>query len=233
MEYSCRKTLEERVQTRGDLVWFTVQKWVFCNLKLSRGAAGTAWWMRKPPRLVGWRWAGQGRDAGLSPSLQLQVDCEAERDRACPPLAPGFQAVVQTQHPGTPAQVWARWRFRHRCSPPPSISPDTTDKLTICPLQTHTPGKTLWSSPLFLFHEFETQKAVFTSQLLQSMTNYKGLVSSLAKKKHTLPLLTCITNLLHPLNKNMAQPSPGPEGSTDNAASPLWLLLYLLQVLVF
>lgn len=48
----------------------------------------------------------RGRDgAGLSPSLQLQVDCEAERDRACPPLAPGFQAAVQTQHPGTPAQV--------------------------------------------------------------------------------------------------------------------------------
>lgn len=48
---------------------------------------------------------GQGRDAGLSPSLQLQVDCEAERDRACPPLAPGSQAAVQTQHPGTSAQV--------------------------------------------------------------------------------------------------------------------------------
>lgn len=26
----------------GDLVWYTVQKWVSCNLKLSRGAAGTA-----------------------------------------------------------------------------------------------------------------------------------------------------------------------------------------------
>lgn len=118
MENSCRKTLEERAQTRGDLVWFTVQKWVSCNLKLSRGATGTAWWMRKPPRLVGWLWVGQGRDAGLSPSLQLQVDCEAERDQACPPLAPGFQAVVQTQHPGTSAQVWSGWRFRHRCSPP-------------------------------------------------------------------------------------------------------------------
>lgn len=107
-------------------------------------------------------------------------------------------------------------------APPPSSSPDTTDKLTICPPHSHTTWETLGSSTLF--HEFKTQNAShvgFTSQLLQSMTDYKGPVSSLAKKNHILPLLTCITNLLHPFNKNMAQPSPGPEGSTDNAASPL------------
>lgn len=105
------------------------------------------------------------------------------------PLLFSYRLIVRLSETG-PVLLWLqafRLRFKpstlarqHRSDPdegfviataPPSSAPDTTDKLTICPPQSHTPRETLWSSTLFLFHEFKTQNAShvgFTSQLLQS-----------------------------------------------------------------
>lgn len=93
MEYSCRTTLEERTQTQSN--WCTTGFAVMLS----------GWWAGGEPFRDG---------TGASPlSLQLELDWEAEQDRACP------AARLQAFCCSNPArQHRSGWRFSHQwCNP--------------------------------------------------------------------------------------------------------------------